>query len=255
MPWRVPDPGGVFNPYKILVSEFMLQQTQVSRVIPKYEQFLRLFPTLNSLAEASFADVVAAWSGLGYNRRAKYLYEAAGALRTATEPWTVELLVAQKGIGPNTAAAVVAYSYDQPVIFLETNIMTVLIYHFFQGREAIPDKHLLEKLDQVVPWNTGVAISPREFYWSLMDYGAYLKATVGNHSRFSDTFTKQARFQGSGRQLRGQIIRLLVGGPRPLKEIVAVVSDERLPDIIAALEREQMVRVQGNTLMLYNKDK
>lgn len=96
LPWRRPDSE---DPYKILVSEIMLQQTQVQRVIPKYHSFLERFPSVESLAEAPLATVLSEWSGLGYNRRGKYLHEAARVLVVKGAPWQLEDLVACKGIG------------------------------------------------------------------------------------------------------------------------------------------------------------
>ncbi len=134
MPWRAAEADGSFDPYKILVSELMLQQTQVARVVPKFTEFVAKFPTLEALANASLGDVLKAWQGLGYNRRAKYLHSAAQALISKEAPWKCEDLVALAGVGPNTAGAVLAYAYNQPVLFVETNVRSVFIHHFFNGQ-------------------------------------------------------------------------------------------------------------------------
>jgi A/G-specific adenine glycosylase len=129
MPWR-----DNTDPYNVLVSELMLQQTQVDRVIPKFELFMLTFPSILSLSKASLADVLIAWNGLGYNRRAKYLHESAKKIVSDFEgkiPQSYEKLTSLPGVGPNTAGAILAYSYNQPVVFIETNIRTVYFHHFF----------------------------------------------------------------------------------------------------------------------------
>jgi A/G-specific adenine glycosylase len=139
MPWRV-EPA----PYFVLVSELMLQQTQVSRVQSKFISFIRKFPTIEALAAAPLADVLGAWSGLGYNRRAKFLWQAAQDIQAkGSFPQTVDLLMQLPGIGANTAGAIAAYAFNRPVFFIETNIRTVFIHHFFEPyiylAERLPD--------------------------------------------------------------------------------------------------------------------
>lgn len=256
LPWREPDTRGRINPYHVLVSEFMLQQTQVNRVIPKYQSFLVAFPTIADLAGAELAQVLQVWVGLGYNRRARFLWEAAQALADKPKPWHPDMLAALRGIGPNTAAAVVAYSHDEPVVFIETNIRTVMIHHFFVGSSDVSDAEIRQKLTEVLPWRNdrkGVLCSPRHFYWALMDYGTVLKSTVGNHNRRSRSYTKQSTFQGSRRQLRGALIRLLAGGPMSVESVRKVLPDNRLDEVIAALAAERLVSLQDKTLMLYNE--
>jgi A/G-specific adenine glycosylase len=233
MPWRE-EP---YDPYRILVSELMLQQTQVPRVIPKYTAFLEHFPTVQSLANASLAEVLLQWQGLGYNRRAKYLHEAAKQLVTLPEPWSYEQLVACKGIGPNTAAAVVVYSYNQPLLFIETNIRTVLIHHLFADADVVHDKRLLEQLHEVLDHE-----HPREFYWALMDYGTHLKQSHGNAARRSQHYKKQSMFKGSKRAIRGAVIRYLSAQPGELEALVeAVDNDARLPEVLTDLLREGLI--------------
>lgn len=248
LPWRQ-----TADPYKILVSELMLQQTQVGRVVPKYKTFLRRFPDIQALAGAALNDVLAEWVGLGYNRRARYLHEAAKALAGKPGPWQLDDLVAQKGIGPNTAAAVLVYAYDLPLLFIETNVRTVIIHHFFSDRSDITDTEILEVLSRIAPWMHGYDLPPREFYWALMDYGTHLKATVGNLSRRSKHYARQSAFQGSRRQVRGQVIRQLLAGPKTLAELEAAIPDPRLPEVIDVLQAEKLVAVQDTMLMLYNE--
>jgi A/G-specific adenine glycosylase len=248
LPWRVPEPGGNFDPYKIMVSEIMLQQTQVGRVLPKYEEFLRAFPVLKALAEAELGDVLRQWSGLGYNRRAKFLWLAA---RKITEesggvmPHAAEELKTLPGIGPNTAAAVAVYSYNAPEVFIETNIRTVYIHHFFQDRADIPDREILELVRLTLPMDDS-----REWYWALMDYGTYLKAAVGNLNRASKHYAKQSRFEGSKRQLRGQVLRLLAVRPQSPRQLRVAIKDDRLDEVLAELTSEQMIRLIGDTFYL-----
>ncbi len=235
LPWRHAEQDGTFDPYKIMVSEIMLQQTQAARVIPKYHEFLGLFPTVQDLAKAPLSAVLTAWSGLGYNRRAKFLWQAAGHVDD-TFPDTIEELVKLPGVGVNTAAAIAAYSFNQPVSFIETNIRTVYIHHFFADRVDVHDKELLEIVAATVDQE-----HPREWYWALMDYGVHLKATVGNTARNSRHYAKQSAFEGSKRQVRGQVIRILTKGPIGLQDLANEIPDTRLGIVLDDLVREGLI--------------
>jgi A/G-specific adenine glycosylase len=252
MPWRKPDKQGNFDPYKILVSEIMLQQTQVDRVIPKYHEFLELYPDITSLAKAKLGDVLRAWNGLGYNRRAKYLWEAARQIVHDHEgifPMSPDDLKRLPGIGPNTAGAIMSYAFNTPVVYVETNIRTVVIHHFFHNKQSVDDKDIRAVLELLLPGDKkddharmqGAKLSPREFYWAMMDYGTYLKKTVGNLSRASKTYSKQSAFEGSLRQVRGAVIRLLTKGPHSRQELDAAVNDERLPAVLESLNTEALI--------------
>ena len=241
LPWRKPEPDGSFDPYKIMVSELMLQQTQVARVIPKYYEFLERFPDVRQLAQAELGDVLRAWQGLGYNRRAKFLHEAAKRVDTLGRfPDTLEGLVGLPGIGINTAGAILAYAFDKPAVFIETNVRTVYIRHFFAGRTDIHDREILAVLRRTLDRQ-----NPREFYWALMDYGSFLKATAGNANKASKHYSKQSRFEGSRRQVRGAVIRALSGGDKTMAELARIVDDERLGDVITSLTAEGLVRERG----------
>lgn len=244
LPWRNPEANGDFDPYKIMVSEVMLQQTQAKRVIPKYHEFLQRFPTMRDLAEAELSEVLTAWSGLGYNRRAKFLWQAAQAVN-GEFPTTLEGLIALPGIGKNTAGAIQAYSFNQPVVFIETNVRTVYIHHFFAGRDDVDDKEITELVAATVDKE-----HPREWYWAIMDYGSHLKATVGNTSRYSKHHTKQSKFEGSGRQIRGKVIKLLIQRPYKYEELVEVINDSRLDAILNQLTQEELVGQQDSTYRL-----
>lgn len=197
LPWRQTS-----DPYNILVSELMLQQTQVSRVIPKYETFLKRFPNLHSLQLSSLAEVLILWQGLGYNRRAKYLWELAQAVQKL--PSTYDELRKLPGIGPYTASAICAFAFNQPVTMIETNIRSVFLYHFFPSETNISDGDLLPLITMTIDQTI-----PRQWHWALMDYGSYLKTILTNPNRRSKSYGIQSKFAGSSRQVRGEIIRIL----------------------------------------------
>lgn len=224
------------------MSEIMLQQTQVSRVLPKYLQFLERFPTVQDLAQASLSTVLVTWQGLGYNRRAKFLWQAAGTVVGEMGdifPRTPCELMALSGIGCNTAGAIIVYAYNQPAVFIETNIRTVFIHHFFRDQTGVPDKAVQDLVADSLP-DPGER-TYRDWYWALMDYGTHLKQTVGNKSRASKSYVLQSPFQGSRRQVRGAVIRQLGLGSAGLDELASKIDDSRLSDVLQDLAREGMV--------------
>jgi A/G-specific adenine glycosylase len=248
LPWRHPEANGNFDPYKILISEIMLQQTQVGRVISKYQQFISRFPTVQALATASLGEVLQVWSGLGYNRRAQYLHRAAQQIDNQLFPQTMAELVALPGIGFNTAAAILVYAYNQPQPFIETNIRTVYIHHFFKDQTGVSDKQLQPFIEQTMDRER-----PREWFWALMDYGSHLKATIGNVSQSSRHYAKQSRFEGSRRQIRGEILKQLGNSPRRLEELQQVIPDERLLAVLADLTKEGLVVLDHSQYRLPGK--
>lgn len=148
MPWR-----NTTDPYRVMVSELMLQQTQVDRVVPKYEAFIALFPTVSHLAAASLAEVISLWQGLGYNRRARFLHMAAKQIveeHNGHFPQSPEAILRLPGIGKNTLGAICAYAYNQPVVFVETNIRTVYLYHFFADSHDVTDAEIIQKLRETI---------------------------------------------------------------------------------------------------------
>lgn len=202
LPWRKTE-----DPYKILISEIMLQQTQVHRVIGKYKEFLEKFPTVKKLAQASLVDVLNVWSGLGYNRRAKYLHDAARAIvqnHAGKIPESYEELRALPGIGDYTAKAVRAFAFNMPETFIETNIRAVFIHHFFPRKKKVEDKELFPIVEAAIGRR-----EPRIWYSALMDYGTHLKHMYPNPSRRSTHHSKQSRFEGSLRQVRGAILKAI----------------------------------------------
>ncbi len=201
-PWR-----NIENPYYIVVSEIMLQQTQTYRVIAKYEQFISQFPTIELLAHAQQADVIKAWQGLGYNRRALALHRTAQQIVQEHQsivpncPITLETF---PGIGKATASSIAAFAYNQQTTFIETNIRAVFIHCFFINQKNITDDQLLPLVAETVDQE-----NPREWYYALMDFGVMLKKNCVNPSRASKHHTKQSTFEGSDRQIRGMILKLL----------------------------------------------
>ncbi len=240
LPWRK-----TRDPYKILVSEVMLQQTQVPRVLEKYKEFLEAFPTVFVLSHASLRDVLTVWSGLGYNRRGKFLHDAAkviaqqykGSIKDATSEGKIP------GVGPYTRAAVRVFAFNEPHTLLETNVRTVFIHHFFADKANVSDRDLVPLMEEAAHDQ-----DPREWHWALMDYGVHLKKTHKNPSRRSTGYTKQTRFEGSPRQLRGAILRELNASAKTESDIylktsgTKYIKKEQLKVVLASLKKDGLVR-------------
>ena len=204
--WRYID-----DAYAVLVSEIMLQQTQVSRVEKYWPRFLKTFPALDALASADTSLVLEHWQGLGYNRRALALKRTAEecALRFEGElPRTYEELLKLPGIGPATAGGVMAFAYQKPALYLETNVRTVFLHELFPHEEGVSDKTL-----EPLVLETCSKEDPRGWYYALLDYGAYLKTIMPNPSRRSKHHSKQSAFEGSKRQKRAELVRIVLGAP------------------------------------------
>jgi A/G-specific adenine glycosylase len=237
LPWRL-----TRDPYRILVSEIMLQQTQVTRVMTKYPAFLSAFPDIPGLAEASLADVLGQWQGLGYNRRALALHALAKQVQErygGRIPRQREALRTLPGIGEATAGSLMAFAFNKPVVFIETNIRSVFLHHFFRGRSGVEDGEILPLIDKHLDRS-----APRKWYWALMDYGVYLKGSIPNPSRSSAHYRRQSPFSGSDRQVRGRIIRELLASngltPRALWARLKV-DKERGKRILASMAGEGLV--------------
>lgn len=255
LPWR-----NTRTTYRILVSEIMLQQTQVDRVLPKYKSFLSRFPTFASLAKASPADVIKEWQGLGYNRRALNLKRAAEIVTKEYKgklPRDYDQLIALPSIGPYTAGALLTFIWNEPMVFIETNIRTVYLHHYadLRGRNAdkrgkISDADLIPLIEKSLPAN-GRA---RDWYYALMDYGSHLKKTIGNPNIKSKHYTKQSTFKGSNRELRGAILRLLSKGPRTEKKVI--FETKRKPadvrQVLVALTKEGFIKTKGRAEVSLN---
>jgi A/G-specific adenine glycosylase len=234
LPWRE-----TRDPYPILVSEVMLQQTPVERVIPKYLNFVSVFPDVPSLAAASVPEVLTAWQGLGYNRRAIALQRLAAQVQDTCSgvlPSRADELVALPGIGPATASAIMVYAHNAPEVFIETNIRQVFLHFFFPGRKKVHDESI-KPLVRAALWRE----CPRDWYNALMDYGVCLKRRVGNLNRQMGNYHQQSSFEGSDRQYRGRILSILLNHPsleeKELQERLAIPS-ARLAGLLAALEKE-----------------
>lgn len=260
LPWRHID-----DPYAVLVSEIMLQQTQVARVGRFWERFLAAFPTVDALAAAAVPDVLELWQGLGYNRRALALKRTADECAAVGEgrlPDTYEGLVALPGIGPATAAGVMAFAYQKPGIYLETNVRAVFLHELFPDQEGVPDRDLAPAV-AAAALHPLAAADPRRWYYGLLDYGAHLKATGVNPSRRSASYSRQSAFEGSRRQKRAWIVRRVLAAPEGVaaaavaRELsaaeVAVGRDGVAPDlfdsIASDLVAEGFFRREGDRLV------
>lgn len=242
LPWRETE-----NPYHILVSEIMLQQTQVERVTGKYRKFLDAFPDFAALARAPLRDVLHAWQGLGYNRRAISLQETAKIVVRdfyGLLPEPPEQLRTLPGIGVYTAAAIAAFAFHRPVSLIETNVRAVFIHCFFHDRQDVRDSEIMPLIEATLD-----TADPRTWYYALMDYGAMLKRTIPNPSRKSAHHASQSRFEGSDRQIRGKILRFLLKMPQSRKDDILLElqeTPERVAKILADLEKEGFIIRQGS---------
>jgi len=246
LPWRA-----TADPYLILVSEFMLQQTQVDRVLPKYQEFIGRFPDPAALAQAPLQQVLAAWSGLGYNRRAQALQKCAEAIMQhcgGRVPDSQEALEQLPGIGPYTARAVCVFAFNQPRIVIETNIRAVYIHFFFPGRSSVQDADLLPFIQKTL-----YRRDPRRWYNALMDYGVMLKKTCGNPTRNSAGYTRQSPFKGSNREIRGLIIKTLVARQACTQAMLIKQTGkepERVKAVIRQLMEEGLLKRQAGRIGL-----
>ncbi len=245
------------DPYKILVSEIMLQQTQTARVVKKYDEFLTRFPTLASLANAKLKDVLVLWQGLGYNRRARFLYEGVKVIMEKYEgkfPQTYKDLIELPGIGQSTAGAIMNFSFNIPTPFVETNIRTVFIHYFFNNKHhktnksKISDKELLELIEQTINQK-----NPRDWFYALYDYGTYLKSTLDNDpAKKSSGYKKQSIFKGSFRQKRAQVLRYILKSPKTTIDEISshFVFDRNMTnEVISSLVKDKLVEKSGNSIM------
>ena len=325
LPWR-----RTRDPYGIWISEVMLQQTQVVRVETRWPAWLERFPSVDALAAAAPSDVLDEWQGMGYNRRALALHRAAQMVVDefgGEFPREARELMRLPGVGPATAQGIRSFAFDLPGVYLETNVRTVFLHHFFPDIEAVPDKELVPLVEAACPAAPGVGAAgavgaaacmgsnamgaagavactgsnatveagafldrapaadplgltanapvggfagdpgpyaepedaddtPRAWYYALLDYGAYLKKTLPNPSRRSSGYTRQSKFEGSRRQKRAHIVRMLlaardsdpagitleeaVSGVNKLEAAAGreAVATDLIASILADLERE-----------------
>lgn len=247
-PWR-----NTTDPYHILVSEVMLQQTQVARVLIKYPIFISQFSNFKELAAASTKDILQAWQGMGYNRRALYLKKIAEIVVKKYKgklPGDPVILDSFPGIGEATASSIVAFAFNKPVVFIETNIRRVFIHLFFEDRKSkVDDREILPLIEKTLDVK-----NPREWYWALMDYGAHLGKTVDNPNKRSKHYSIQSKFEGSDRQVRGEILRILLNKSQTKREIISVIKKDvnKTKKILADLMKEQFVKIYRNKYRINN---
>lgn len=252
LPWR-----DTHDPYAILLSEVMLQQTQVSRVMGRWEQWLETFPTIADLASAPLPPVLELWQGMGYNRRAlnlKRCAEEVVAMHDGVVPSDKKALLALPGIGPSTSAGVRIFAFRQPDMYLETNVRAVFIHELFPGRESVADKELVSLVEATCPQDARV----RVWYYALLDYGAYLKKTMTNPTRRSKHYTRQSKFEGSHRQKRAYLLRRVIDDALSTEDLARDLAQserasgrqepsvEEVRAILDELEREGFVMRRGD---------
>ena len=234
LPWR-----RTVDPYAILVSEVMLQQTQVPRVVPRYQAFLERFPAARAVAAAPVADVLALWSGLGYNNRAVRLREACGLMverHGGSLPVDEPDLLALPGVGRYTARAVQAFAWNRDVAAVDTNVRRVLV-HELGLDPALPQTDLEEVALAALPRGRS-----REWHHALMDYGS---AVVTSRGSGIGPRHRQSPFAGSRRQVRGAVLRALLAEPQGVTSTALAgalqVDASLLEEALEGLERDGLV--------------
>ena len=238
-PWRVN-----LDPWGILLSEFMLQQTQTSRVSSYWNRWMAKWPLPQDVHNAGLGEILEEWSVLGYNRRAKFLKDCARIITldyNGQVPSDPEELVLLPGIGPYTAGAIACFAYNYPAIFIETNIRSLMLHFFFKDKDNVKDSEIIPIIKETLDRE-----NPRLWYWALMDYGAFLKKTKPNPSRQSAHFSRQSKFEGSFRQLRGNLIRVLTkegpgSAPHLLLRTGLKADSKALYRALEALKKESLV--------------
>jgi A/G-specific adenine glycosylase len=252
LPWRK-----TCDPWAIVVSELMLQQTQVDRVLPKYAEFLNRFPTVESCSRATFGEILSSWNGLGYNRRAKYLHELSIAVRIqfdGTFPSDIETLQSLPGIGPYTARAIAVFAFRQPHAVVDTNVARVIAR--FDGVTYARARELQQRADEWLdlndPWTWNQALldlgarrcsarTPQCPICPLVESCKGANASVDTAIGSKGVSGRQSRFAGSDREGRGRLVKTLtVDGAIPIDRLAAVMG---WPDDV-----DRAVRV-ANTLV------
>jgi A/G-specific adenine glycosylase len=247
-PWRENT-----SPWGVMVSEFMLQQTQVQRVVPFWERWMKHWPKVEDMAKASMKETLREWNGLGYNRRGYFLKKSAEIIARDFDgrvPGVPLSLLHLPGIGPYMAGAIPCFAYNYPAVFIETNIRSTLIHFFFPERTDVKDNELNPILNAVLDRK-----NPRKWYYALMDYGAMLKKNTENPGRRSAHYVRQSPFNGSFRQLRGKVLKALVSmGPSKAEEIgmISKIDGEELYKVLGILEKEAMVCETGGIYSIIN---
>ncbi|MFA4859981.1 A/G-specific adenine glycosylase [Methanoregula sp.] len=246
MPWRENT-----DPYSILVSEIMLQQTQVERVTIRFPAFIAAFTDFATLAGAPLSEILSAWQGMGYNRRAIALQKCAARVMDeygGSLPDDPTVLATFPGIGPATASSICAFAFNRPVLFIETNIRRVFIHYFFSDIATVSDREILPLVERALYQE-----NPRVWYWALMDLGTDLRKTVQNPNRRSLHYTKQSAFEGSDRKIRGEILRLLLpGSGLTMEQVLAFFKEDpaRIRKILAGLVWDGFILFESDRIRL-----
>ncbi len=239
-PWRETN-----NPYKIMVSEIMLQQTQATSVVTKFTEFLDKFPDIESLSKASKQELLSTWSGLGYNRRALWLQEAAQQLLDRDEfPMLPKELQKLKGIGKYSANSILIFAFNFDLATVDTNIRRILIAEGF-ANEDTSEKELFQIAKQFLPKGKS-----RDWHNALMDYGAlHLTASATGIKPTS----KQPKFKGSDREKRGKILKYLVEKREAtIKELKVVTEDNKkqLGSILEKMVKDGLIVKKGENYLI-----
>ncbi|OGK62000.1 hypothetical protein A2334_03970 [Candidatus Roizmanbacteria bacterium RIFOXYB2_FULL_38_10] len=245
--WRNTD-----DPYLVLVSEIMLQQTQVARVLIKYPIFILQFPNFKQLAKASIKDILHIWQGMGYNRRALYLKKIADIVIKEYNgylPDSPHILETFPGIGQATASSIAAFAFNKTTVFIETNIRRVYLHHFFKGKTEVHDREIYKLVQKTLDTK-----SPREWYFALMDYGSYLGKAVENPNKRSRHYIIQSKFEGSDRQIRGKILKLLLKNSTSEEDLFKMVDKDphKIKKILQVLVKEQFINFKNNKYYINN---
>ncbi|MBY9004164.1 MAG: A/G-specific adenine glycosylase [Candidatus Lokiarchaeota archaeon] len=240
------------TPYKIVVSEIMLQQTQTNRVAEKFLEFIKKFPDFISLAQASVEELLSVWQGLGYNRRALALKKIAERIINefnGNVPKDLNALTSLPQIGHNTASSILSFAYNIPTYFIETNIRRVYIYFFFPGKSQIDDKEIMEIVKISIDKD-----NPRDWYYALMDFGTMLKKTHPELNKKSVHYRKQSKFDGSTRQVRGKVLKLLLEKPISTKEIIDKINyeEKKVLEILNTLKKEGFIQKEQDKYFIKN---
>ena len=247
LPWRKNQ-----TPYRVAVSEFMLQQTQASRVAPFFKNWMKQFSSWKILAQASQSEVLRVWKGLGYNSRALRLQKLAQIVVDDYKgrlPKEYEELMKLPGIGPYTAGAIRAFAHNLWTPIIETNIRRIFIHHFFIDRFDVTDSEILEVINDM-----GEVENHGEWYEALMDYGVALPKLVNHNPNIkSKHYTKQSKFEGSDRQIRGKILGVLLEHKKiSQKKLCTVLGEEnqRYRKILKALKKEGFLDIKKKSITL-----
>lgn len=242
LPWR-----NTTDPYRVTVAELMLQQTQVERVVPKYTEWLKLWPNWRALSQASNEEILRAWSGLGYNRRALYLHKLAVAIVKeygGRVPRTPELLVRLPGIGPYTSRAILIFAFNRPLATVDTNIRRVLL-HSFGLPSTLAPKGVQEFAERVLPRRRA-----RDWHNALMDYSRLM---LPKQIASIPPISRQSKFEGSARQVRGEIVRRLVQRQPVTLRTICRVLNRKVSEVEKIADRmvvEGLIRRTGGKVWL-----